>query len=97
MRERAAAVGGWLTAGPRDGGGFQVLAELLANSPVCISAGRPSARDGTTKDPAPCASSPVMVRPRFSPMRSGTPATAPSAPAAAPFAGGDYRRAAAAG
>jgi signal transduction histidine kinase len=28
MRERAAAVGGWLTAGPRDGGGYQVLAEL---------------------------------------------------------------------
>jgi signal transduction histidine kinase len=30
MRERAAAVGGWLTAGPRGGGGFQVLAELPA-------------------------------------------------------------------
>jgi signal transduction histidine kinase len=30
MRERAAAVGGWLTAGPRRGGGFQVLAELPA-------------------------------------------------------------------
>jgi signal transduction histidine kinase len=30
MRERATAVGGWLTAGPRDGGGFQVLAELPA-------------------------------------------------------------------
>jgi signal transduction histidine kinase len=30
MRERASAVGGWLTAGPRDGGGFQVLAELPA-------------------------------------------------------------------
>jgi signal transduction histidine kinase len=28
MRERAAAVGGWVSAGPRDGGGFQVLAEL---------------------------------------------------------------------
>jgi signal transduction histidine kinase len=30
MRERAAAVGGWLTARPRSGGGFQVLAELPA-------------------------------------------------------------------
>jgi signal transduction histidine kinase len=28
MRERAAAVGGWVSAGPRDGGGFRVLAEL---------------------------------------------------------------------
>ena len=28
MRERAAAVGGWVAAGPRNGGGFQVLAEL---------------------------------------------------------------------
>lgn len=28
MRERAAAVGGWVSAAPRDGGGFQVLAEL---------------------------------------------------------------------
>ena len=25
MRERAATVGGWLTAGPRGGGGFRVL------------------------------------------------------------------------
>lgn len=30
MRERAVAVGGWLTAGPRGGGGFRVLAELPA-------------------------------------------------------------------
>jgi signal transduction histidine kinase len=30
MRERAAALGGWLSAGPRDGGGFHVLAELPA-------------------------------------------------------------------
>lgn len=28
MRERAAAVGGWVSAGPSGGGGFQVLAEL---------------------------------------------------------------------
>jgi len=34
MRERAAAVGGWLTAGPRVGGGFQVLAELPAPAPA---------------------------------------------------------------
>lgn len=34
MRERAAAVGGWLTAGPRDGGGFRVLAELPAPAPA---------------------------------------------------------------
>jgi signal transduction histidine kinase len=30
MRERAAALGGWLTAGPCAGGGFRVLAELPA-------------------------------------------------------------------
>jgi signal transduction histidine kinase len=30
MRERAAALGGWLSAGPRAGGGFRVLAELPA-------------------------------------------------------------------
>ena len=33
MRERAATVGGLLTAGPRPGGGFQVLAELPAGAP----------------------------------------------------------------
>ena len=32
MRERAATVGGWLTAGPRGGGGFRVLAELPAQA-----------------------------------------------------------------
>ena len=33
MRERAAAVGGWLSAGPRSGGGgFRVLAELPAST-----------------------------------------------------------------
>ncbi len=32
MRERAATVGGWLTAGPRGGGGFRVLAELPASA-----------------------------------------------------------------
>jgi signal transduction histidine kinase len=35
MRERAVAVGGWVTAGPRDGGGYQVVAELpLPNGSV---------------------------------------------------------------
>jgi signal transduction histidine kinase len=34
MRERAAAVGGWLTAAPRGGGGFRVLAELPAPAPA---------------------------------------------------------------
>ena len=34
MRERAVAVGGWLTAGPRGGGGFRVLAELPAPAPA---------------------------------------------------------------
>jgi signal transduction histidine kinase len=33
MRERAATVGGWLTAGSRGGGGFRVLAELPAPAP----------------------------------------------------------------
>jgi signal transduction histidine kinase len=28
MRERVSALGGWLHAGPREGGGFQVRAEL---------------------------------------------------------------------
>jgi len=32
MRERAAALGGWLTAGPCRGGGFRVLAELPAQA-----------------------------------------------------------------
>jgi signal transduction histidine kinase len=35
MRERASALGGWLTAGPRAGGGFRVRAELPA--PVGIA------------------------------------------------------------
>jgi signal transduction histidine kinase len=34
MRERAAALGGWLSAGPRPAGGFRVLAELPAPSPA---------------------------------------------------------------
>jgi len=34
MRERAAALGGWLTAGPCRGGGFRVLAELPAQAPA---------------------------------------------------------------
>jgi len=36
MRERAAAVGGWLTAGPRSEGGFRVLAELPAPTPAGV-------------------------------------------------------------
>jgi hypothetical protein len=38
MRERAATVGGWLTAGPRGGGGFRVLAELPAPASASASA-----------------------------------------------------------
>ena len=34
MRERAVAVGGWLSTGPRGGGGFRVLAELPAPGQV---------------------------------------------------------------
>ncbi|HEX6523008.1 MAG TPA: sensor histidine kinase [Streptosporangiaceae bacterium] len=34
MRERAVAVGGWLSTGPRGGGGFRVLAELPAPGPA---------------------------------------------------------------
>jgi signal transduction histidine kinase len=33
MRERVTALGGRLQAGPRDGGGFQVYAELPARAP----------------------------------------------------------------
>jgi len=33
MRERVTALGGWLRAGPRDGGGFQVRAEFPARAP----------------------------------------------------------------
>ena len=38
MRERAAAVGGWLTAGPLGGGGFRVQAELPAPASASTSA-----------------------------------------------------------
>ncbi len=33
MRERAGALGGWVQAGPRDGGGFRVRAELPLRVP----------------------------------------------------------------
>jgi signal transduction histidine kinase len=33
MRERAGALGGWMQAGPRDGGGFRVRAELPLRGP----------------------------------------------------------------
>ena len=33
MRERVSALGGQLQAGPRDGGGFRVRAELPARAP----------------------------------------------------------------
>jgi signal transduction histidine kinase len=39
MRERAAALGGWLTAGSRRGGGFRVLAELPAPASASASGG----------------------------------------------------------
>jgi signal transduction histidine kinase len=38
MRERAAAVEGWLSAGPRAEGGFQVVAELPAPAPAAPAA-----------------------------------------------------------
>ena len=34
MRERVTALGGRLQAGPRDGGGFQVRAEIPAGIPA---------------------------------------------------------------
>jgi signal transduction histidine kinase len=34
MRERVSALGGRLQAGPQDGGGFQVRAELPARAPT---------------------------------------------------------------
>ncbi|HXO23494.1 MAG TPA: histidine kinase, partial [Streptosporangiaceae bacterium] len=34
MRERVTALGGRLQAGPRDGGGFQVRAEIPAETPA---------------------------------------------------------------
>lgn len=40
MRERAAALGGWLSAGPRPAGGFRVLAELPAPGPAAGPAAR---------------------------------------------------------
>jgi len=41
MRERAAALGGWLTAGPRAGGGFRVLAQLPAPTPPAPAGAAP--------------------------------------------------------
>ncbi|HEU5001920.1 MAG TPA: sensor histidine kinase [Actinomycetota bacterium] len=40
MRERAAALGGTLNAGPRPGGGFRVHAELPAGAPVAAEPGQ---------------------------------------------------------
>jgi signal transduction histidine kinase len=56
MRERAATVGGWLTAGPRGGGGFRVLAELPAPASASASAGAASAGAGADSAPAGAAS-----------------------------------------
>lgn len=41
MRERAAAVEGWLSAGPRAQGGFQVVAELPAPAPAAPAGAMP--------------------------------------------------------
>ena len=55
MRERAAAVGGWLTARPRADGGFQVLAELPAPAVPVPSAPAPAVPLALADSPAPAA------------------------------------------
>ncbi len=54
MRERAAALGGWLTAGPRAAGGFRVLAELPAPASPAPAVPRP----GGLGESSPQASTP---------------------------------------
>jgi signal transduction histidine kinase len=62
MRERAAALGGWLSAGPRAAGGFRVLAELPAPPPpapaVPSRGGRPGGSGGMESPRGPAQSSP---------------------------------------
>jgi signal transduction histidine kinase len=50
MRERAASIGGELTAGPRPGGGFQVMATLptAARSAESVPGRGPAAREGAS-------------------------------------------------
>jgi signal transduction histidine kinase len=54
MRERATALGGWLTAGRREDGGFRVLAELPlpAVATACLPKAEPSAAELATAQAA---------------------------------------------
>jgi signal transduction histidine kinase len=82
MRERAAVVGGTLTAGRDPWGGFRVAADLplRPTAPCAATPGGPAPADPALADPAP--SSPAPGRPAPSRPATGTPAPGGPAPAA---------------
>src|SRR5690606_20666417 len=80
MRERAAALGGTLTAGPRPGGGFRVEAHLRTTgggrwSGCCWWTTRRSCAPGSGRCCRPSRTSRSSARPRTATPRSGRPAT----------------------
>ena len=68
MRERATALGGWLAAGPRDGGGFRVLAELPLPA---VAAARPPAEPATAEPATAAIAESATAAPAAEAARTG--------------------------